>query len=85
MEFSFINSNTTYSKRVVRSLNDGLFNLKRAQNRSNITTIHTTYYLLKDGKIVSHREWRQMNNPFYIVVGTKKGCECHWIRMINLQ
>jgi hypothetical protein len=84
MEPIFANSNTSHFRKVKRSLNEGLFNLRRA-NQVKSTTFHLTYYLLKDGSIVTHREWRQLNNPFYIVAGTKKGCEGHWSRTICLQ
>jgi len=41
--------------------------------------------LLKDGNIVSHREWRQLGSPNHVVHGTKNGCQSHWARTINLQ
>ncbi len=36
-----------------------------------------TYYLLKDGRVVSFREWYQLNQPSYVVSGTKHGCFLH--------
>jgi hypothetical protein len=85
MEAIFANSNTTQFRKIKRSLNDGLSNLRRAQNQVKHTTFHLTFYLLEDGSIVTHREWRQLNNPFYIVAGTQKGCQGHWSRTICLQ
>jgi hypothetical protein len=88
MEAIFANSNTTQFRKIKRSLNDGLSNLRRAHNQVKSTTFHLTFYLLDDGSIVTHREWRewrQLNNPFYIVAGTLKGCLGHWSRTICLQ
>lgn len=43
-------------------------------------TLCTTHYLLKDGSIVTYREWHQLNRPEYIVSGTKHGCLGHRAR-----
>ena len=84
-EFSFINGNTGYINRLHRSLNGGMSNMQSAYNAKNASDNYKTFYLLKNGEIVSHREWRQMGSPNYVVSGSKSGCEGHWVRTLNLQ
>jgi|LauGreDrversion4_2_1035121.scaffolds.fasta_scaffold48559_3 hypothetical protein len=84
-EFTFINGNTGYKSRLHRSLNEGMRNMRNAYGTKNGSENLKTYYLLKDGNIVSHREWRQLGSPNHVVHGTKNGCQSHWARTINLQ
>ena len=81
MSKPFTHGNATPFRRLKRVLNHGLSHLRNAQTRTTTVVAHLTYYLLLDGKIVTHREWRQLNSPNYIVAGSKAGCEGHLSRI----
>ena len=71
-------SNTTPKNRLSRVLQFGLKQIQNAQSSKFISdAVGITYYLLTDGRIVTFREWYQMNRPNYVVSGTKKGCQSH--------
>ena len=84
-ELSVINGNTGYVRRLHRNLNEGLHNMQIAYSKKNASDFYKTFYLLKNGSIVTYREWRQLGSPNYVVSGTKNGCEGHLLRTINLQ
>lgn len=44
-----------------------------AERRTN----DTTYYLLRDGRVLPFREWYQLNRPEYVVSGSRQGCLGH--------
>lgn len=73
--------NATRFHRLKRALNHGLYNLRKAQAKTVTSAIYVTYYLLTDGNIVTHREWRQLNSPHYLVAGSRAGCEGHLARI----
>jgi hypothetical protein len=83
-ESTVINGNTGFVSRLHRKLNGGMHNMRIAHSVRNENG-YKTFYLLKDGSAVSHREWYQMGSPNYVVVGSKSGCEGHWARTISLQ
>lgn len=73
-----LSSNTTPARRLARVLDFGLKQIQNASSSKFIAdAVGITYYLLGDGRIVTFREWYQMNRPNYVVSGTKKGCESH--------
>lgn len=72
--------NATRFHRLKRALNHGLSDMRNAQTRTVTSALYLTYYLLVDGKIVTHREWRQLNSPHYLVAGSRAGCEGHLAR-----
>ena len=84
-ELAVINGNTGYLNRLHRNLNEGMHNMQIAYSKKNASDFYKTFYLLKNGSIVTHREWRQLGSPNYVVSGTKNGCEGHLLRTINLQ
>jgi len=73
-----LRSNTTPTNRLSRILDFGLNQIRNTKSESIFKeALGRTYYLLTDGKIVTFREWYQMQRPGYIVSGTKRGCESH--------
>jgi hypothetical protein len=84
-ELPFNPGNITYLNKLSRNLNEGMRKMRRMQNQRKTYNQNLTYYLLRDGSVVSLREWRHLGNPIYIVAGSKNGCESHWARTINIQ
>jgi len=73
-----LSSNTTPTSRLSRVLEFGIQQIRNAQSGKFINdAVGITYYLLTDGKLVTFRQWYQMNRPNYVVSGTKKGCMAH--------
>lgn len=85
VEFSSKNGNTGYVNRLHRILNGGMQNMQKAYYSKKQFGSQKTYYLLKDGTTVSHREWYQLGSPNYVVSGSKNGCDSHLVRIISLQ
>ena len=79
----YIHSNTTPLRRMLRKIEHGMYNLKLAQNLTRYTDIGVTYYLLRNGGIITHREWYQQGKPSYYVAGSKEGCQGHWNRIVK--
>lgn len=74
-----LSSNTTPASRLSRVLQFGIQQIRNAQSNSKFINdaVGITYYLLTDGKLVTFRQWYQMNRPNYVVSGSKKGCLAH--------
>ena len=79
MDFSKV-SNNTIKQRLIRSLSHGLRQLEIAGKDKKKSEVGITFYLLKDGRIITFREWYQMDSPSYIVSGTRNGCEKSWVK-----
>ena len=79
MDFNKV-SNNTIKQRLIRSLSHGLRQLEIAGKDKKKSEVGITFYLLKDGRIITFREWYQMDSPSYIVSGTRSGCEKSWIK-----
>lgn len=71
-----LNSNTGPLRKLIRNFSHGLHNFELAQHHDKIVAAKlNTFYLLKNGDVVSHREWHQTGRPRYIVCGSREGCE----------
>ena len=83
MANNYTYSNTTPLRRMLRKMEHGMYNLKIAQTLTRYSDIGVTYYLLRDGVIITHREWNQQGKPSYHVAGSKEGCQGHWNRIVK--
>lgn len=76
------NIRTGNSTRVIQKLQSqltlGRFQLENYRKEHNSYVDMKTYYLLKDGKIITYREWYQMERPEYLLSGSKHGCLSYW-------
>ena len=67
-----INGNNSRLIRLIRLLNHGLSETRTCSNKKEYH--NGTYYLLNDGRVISHREWYQRNKPNHVVSGSMEGC-----------
>jgi len=81
MKGQYKNSNTSYLHRLCRHLRYGIFCIRNPRRDSSFKNLHTTYYLLNDGTLITFREWHQFGKPQYLVAGTEDGCRSHWKRI----
>lgn len=67
-------SNTTAAHRISAKLKFGLFQITNYRKDYNPSADFKTYYVLRDNRLVTFREWHQLNRPDFHVSGTKAGC-----------
>jgi len=76
MNSVYLNSNTTPGRRLQRILDYGRRQVTIFGKTREPLDVKT-YYLLKDGTILTLREWNILNKPNYVVSGSLRGCKGH--------